>query len=198
VNNVVSEAAASFAALVLEKSGGSMPPIGEPYRMDWYALALHVGVIPVPIEDCPRNFTARLEYDAKRDLWLLVYNRNRSAREKARYYCHEMGEFLCLADMPDLHDYLNGRVFNYTGEPDPKEVHHRVGCEVERRLMATTSECDDTPDTPAQRMAGPESSSENLRIEELTLKITLFREQIGLCHRQIESLDKQIASLDKT
>lgn len=186
VSSIVSEAAERFAAVIIRHAGGQLPPADDQYRGQWLTLCRRIGLVPVGLEQCPHNFTARLEYDAKRDLWVWVYNRNRSAYEKACFFCHEAGEYLCLADMPELHRELNGRVYNYTGDPDPSEIHHRVGREVEKILMKKDDERggDDAPPPEV-----PEYSREAIRLRVLTEKISLFKDQIGVFHRQIDSLE---------
>lgn len=192
VRSVVSDAAARFSSIIIKKAGGQLPSLHTDHRQEWFDLARSIGFLPVPLEFCPWSFTARLEYDSRHDLWLWVYNRNRTAYEKACYFCHEAGEYLCLAELPAAHEELNRRVYNYTGSPDPSEIHHRVGCEVERLLMdkkrtGLAEPLADIADTPANAA----------HLKELELKVMLFRDQIALCHHQIESMDKQIESLDK-
>lgn len=133
---MVSAAARRFARHLRAANGGTKPRS----EAAWRRLARSYEIYAAPLKHCPKGFEARLWYDEEFDQWFIAYNPNAPLRQRCRFICHEIAEFLAVNDFPSLFDNLpdlhassgnGGAVYYYTGGDDPYDLRHRIARRVE-------------------------------------------------------------------
>ena len=135
-DSTIHEAARRFHRFLRSQNGDRTPRS----ERAWCRLALSLGVEAHPIQEYADGFTARLFYVEEHDLWLIAYNPSAPLRQRMRFICHELAEFLAVNDYPSLFDDLpdtystdgaTSRVYHYTGGSNPDDLRHRIARRVE-------------------------------------------------------------------
>lgn len=131
-SRLIDAAASRFRRFLRAKSGGRLPRSVRAWCALCERLGLHVG----ELRPCPPSFTAKLWYDEERHLWFVGYNGQAGATQICRWLCHELFEWLALADYPSLFDGLPGvwpsmgaadYAYYYDGGDNPNDIRHRIG-----------------------------------------------------------------------
>jgi hypothetical protein len=118
----INSAAMIVRRRMIIKAGGRLPRS----LRGWKTLCLECGLDVVPVFRDTTGFTACL-IETPRG-WTAFHTHHATARQKMKFLCHELAEFLCQGDYAPLWE----PVFRgYTGG-DPHDTRHRIAKEVER------------------------------------------------------------------
>jgi len=120
--------ARQIVRVIRGKGGGDLPRDAG----GWGRLCRRFGIDCIPLAMSAPGFTARL-ICLSGDGYQLFYNRDGTDEQRARWLCHEVSEYIALADFPGLLDPPDHARYqwDYDGGDDPADSRHRIARRVE-------------------------------------------------------------------
>lgn len=124
--------ARQIVRVIIRKCGGELPQDAA----EWEHLIRRYGIDVIPLAMSDPGFTARL-IAFPGEGFLLFYDRKGKPELRARWFCHELSEYLTLGDFPgqlDPPDHPRYQ-WNYDGGDDPADARHQIARMVEELIF---------------------------------------------------------------